>query len=214
MARTQAFDTGAAVRAAREVFWRDGFESAALPALERATGLSRSSIYNTFGSKQGLFERAVASYLDEVVRPRLAPLLADEVDPGALAAYLTGLRAVLADERTTSARHGCLLMSAAGAPIGRDDVVRAAVADYRAELRRAIGRGVDARDPAHGTSPDPADPAPEASGGGRSAAWRGAVADAVSALVLAALALVRIDRGEALRSLDAALVLVDGPVGT
>ncbi|MDN7122140.1 helix-turn-helix transcriptional regulator [Nocardioides sp. ChNu-153] len=203
MARTQAFDTGAAVRAAREVFWRDGFESAALPALERATGLSRSSIYNTFGSKQGLFERAVASYLDEVVRPRLAPLLADEVDPGALAAYLTGLRAVLADERTTSARHGCLLMSAAGAPIGRDDVVRAAVADYRAELRRAVGRGVDARDPA-----------PLTSVGGRSAAWRGAVADAVSALVLAALALVRIDRGEALRSLDAALVLVDGPVGT
>lgn len=38
MSRTQTFDTAEAVRAARAVFWEQGFEGAALPELERATG--------------------------------------------------------------------------------------------------------------------------------------------------------------------------------
>ena len=49
MGRTQTFDTNEVVRAARAVFWEHGYESAALPELEKATGLSRSSIYHAFG---------------------------------------------------------------------------------------------------------------------------------------------------------------------
>ena len=57
MARTQGFERDAVVRAARTVFWRRGFEDTAVPDLEEATGLSRSSIYNAFGSKRGLSMR-------------------------------------------------------------------------------------------------------------------------------------------------------------
>ncbi len=57
MARTQGFDRDVVVRAARTLFWRAGFEGASVPALEEATGLSRSSIYNTFGSKRGTLRR-------------------------------------------------------------------------------------------------------------------------------------------------------------
>ena len=59
MGRPQTFETDEVVRAARGVFWRDGYESASLPDLEQATGLSRSSIYHAFGSKRGLFDAAV-----------------------------------------------------------------------------------------------------------------------------------------------------------
>ncbi|HOZ57111.1 MAG TPA: helix-turn-helix domain-containing protein, partial [Nakamurella multipartita] len=69
MGRTKTFDPGEVVRAARAVFWTRGFESASLPELQEATGLSVSSIYHSFGSKRGLFDAAVASYLDEVARP-------------------------------------------------------------------------------------------------------------------------------------------------
>ena len=116
MGRPQTFETVEVVRAARAVFWHDGYESASLPDLEQATGLSRSSIYHAFGSKRGLFDAVVASYLDEVIRPRLRPLTVVQVEPGALAAYLVGLRAALArpgsrcrpprPPRTTSARRG------------------------------------------------------------------------------------------------------------
>ncbi|WP_153038931.1 TetR/AcrR family transcriptional regulator, partial [Rathayibacter tanaceti] len=125
MGRTQGFDTEQVVRAARAVFWENGFQEAALPDLEAATGLGRSSLYHAFGSKRGLFDAAVQSYLDEVVRPRLAPLVAPSgASPTALEEYFTGLRTALADPRSLSARSGCLLLNAAGAPIARDEAVR------------------------------------------------------------------------------------------
>jgi AcrR family transcriptional regulator len=77
MGRTRAFAEIDVVRAARGVFWNRGYEETSLPDLEAATGLNRSSIYHSFGSKRGLFDAAVESYLDDVVRPRLEPLRAE-----------------------------------------------------------------------------------------------------------------------------------------
>lgn len=74
MGRTRSFAEDEAVHAALGAFWGGGYESTAVPELERVTGLSRSSIYHSFGSKRGLFDAAVTAYLDDVVRPRLAPL--------------------------------------------------------------------------------------------------------------------------------------------
>lgn len=190
MGRTQSFDTDEVVRAARAVFWANGYEGAALPELEKATGLRRSSIYHAFGSKRGLFGAAVTSYLDEVVRPRLAPLATDPVSPAALEDYLTGLRAALLRTETLPGRSGCLLVNSAGAPIGQDDEVARVVADYRAELRAALGNGVRARLPRlTGTEQD-------------------TLADACTGLVVAAFALVRVDPAQAAGSLDTARALI------
>lgn len=190
MGRTQTFDTDQVVRAAREVFWARGYEEAALPELERATGLSRSSIYHAFGSKRGLFGAAVDSYLDEVIRPRLAPLTSPPVPPEALAHYLDGLRAALLRAGTLPATSGCLLVNSAGAPIGHDDEVARAISGYRAELRAAIGNGVRA------ALPD------------RVPAAQDTLADACTGLVVAAFALVRVAPAEAVRALDTAGALL------
>ena len=187
MGRPQTFETVEVVRAARAVFWHDGYESASLPDLEQATGLSRSSIYHAFGSKRGLFDAVVASYLDEVIRPRLRPLTVAQVEPGALAAYLVGLRAALARPGSLLATSGCLLINTAGAPVGRDDAVRDVIAAYRAELRAALGRGVAAH------APDlPSD-------------QRERLTDTLTGLVVAALALTRVDQPGALQLLDTAI---------
>ncbi|MCU1404441.1 MAG: TetR family transcriptional regulator, partial [Glaciihabitans sp.] len=84
MGRVQTFVAADVVRAARTVFWEHGYEGASLPDLETATGLSRSSIYNTFASKRGLFDAAVQSYLDEIIHPRLRPLQAETVGADAV----------------------------------------------------------------------------------------------------------------------------------
>lgn len=192
MGRTQSFDTDEVVRAARAVFWAHGYEAAALPDLEKATGLRRSSLYHAFGSKRGLFGAAVTSYLDEVVRPRLAPLTGDPVAPGALEEYLLGLRAALLRAETLPGKSGCLLVNSAGAPIGQDDEVARIVADYRAELRAALGNGVRARRPQlTDTEQD-------------------TLADACTGLVVAAFALVRVDPAQAAASLDTARALLVG----
>lgn len=190
MGRTQTFDTGEAVRAARAVFWAHGYEATALPDLERATGLSRSSIYHAFGSKRGLFGAAVASYLDEVIRPRLAPLTSAPVAPEALDQYLGGLRAALQRAGSLPATSGCLLVNTAGAPIGQDDEVARLITGYRAELRAAFGNGVRAALP------------------GAAPADQDTLAEACTGLVVAAFVLVRVAQAEALRALDTASALL------
>ena len=191
MGRAQGFETEQAVRAAREVFWRDGYAEASVPALERATGLNRSSIYHAFGSKRGLFDAAVQSYLDEVVRPRLRPLVADDVAPGALVEYLTGLRAALARADEVQGSSGCLLVNTSGSPIAADEAVRRTVADYRAELRAALRRGVVAGRP--DATPADAD----------------RLADVCTALVISAFTLVRVDPPSALHCLDTAVEVLE-----
>lgn len=191
MGRTQMFNTADAVRAARAVFWEEGFEQAALPELERVTGLSRSSIYHAFGSKRGLFDAAVESYLDEVIRPRLAPLTASEVTPTALDTYIASLRSVLLGAGRFPASSGCLLVNAATAPIGRDESVARIIDNYRAELRAALACGVAARLP-H---------LDDESGD--------VFVDTITGLVISALAFVRISPLQAAGFLDAASGMLD-----
>ncbi|GAU65186.1 probable transcriptional regulator [Streptomyces sp. NBRC 110611] len=64
MARPRKFDEGQAVDAAMEAFWVAGYEATSTQDLCDATGLGRSSIYNTFKSKHDLFERALAHYME------------------------------------------------------------------------------------------------------------------------------------------------------
>jgi TetR/AcrR family transcriptional repressor of nem operon len=68
LARPQAFDTDEALHKALKVFWKQGFEAASLPDLMAATGLSKSSLYATFGNKRELFIRAFDRYRADRVR--------------------------------------------------------------------------------------------------------------------------------------------------
>ena len=55
MARPREFDEEQALLAAMQVFWRKGYDGTSIPDLLEATGLSRSSLYETFGDKAALF---------------------------------------------------------------------------------------------------------------------------------------------------------------
>jgi TetR/AcrR family transcriptional repressor of nem operon len=62
MARPRQFDEGRVLDAAMRVFWQRGYQGTSAQDLVNATGLSRSSLYNTYSSKQALFERALEHY--------------------------------------------------------------------------------------------------------------------------------------------------------
>jgi TetR/AcrR family transcriptional repressor of nem operon len=72
MARPRTFDEERALDAAMHTFWEKGYEAASTQDLCDATGLGRSSIYNTFKSKHDLFERALARYIDTMTTAQLA----------------------------------------------------------------------------------------------------------------------------------------------
>lgn len=62
MARPREFDEDEVLQAALRVFWEKGYEGTALTDLLAATGLTKSSLYKAFGSKERLFWRVVERY--------------------------------------------------------------------------------------------------------------------------------------------------------
>ncbi|URV28341.1 TetR/AcrR family transcriptional regulator [Burkholderia gladioli] len=58
------YDERAVIIAAANVFWRSGYVAASLSDLTAATGLSRSSIYQRFGDKDGLFLEALEAHTE------------------------------------------------------------------------------------------------------------------------------------------------------
>lgn len=181
MGRMPAFDRGAVIDAARDVFWQRGYAEAGITELEEATGLTRSSLYNAFGSKRGLFDAVLGAYLDDIVRTRLRPL--GSGDPGALEAYIDEMRAAIAAD-SPRARLGCLLLNAGSSPLASDDAeVRDLVSGYAAEMRVAIRAAVADRRP--DLTSDAVD----------------ALSAVCASLVVAALTLARVDRDAAVATL-------------
>src|SRR5262249_56408458 len=80
MARPKAFDEDEALAAAMDVFWRTGYERASLDVLLQAMGISKQSLYDTFGDKRALYLTALAHYREQT---------------------LTSMRATFASARTT-----------------------------------------------------------------------------------------------------------------
>lgn len=62
--RPREFDDETVLDALVQLFWEQGFEATSMSDIVEASGLSKSSLYNTFGSKDELFERALNRYVD------------------------------------------------------------------------------------------------------------------------------------------------------
>jgi TetR/AcrR family transcriptional repressor of nem operon len=62
MPKKKQFDETEVLVKAREVFSEKGYNGTSMDDLVQATGLSRSSIYDTFGDKHGLFLKSLNQY--------------------------------------------------------------------------------------------------------------------------------------------------------
>lgn len=61
--RPREFDPERVEDAAMRLFWERGFDGVSISDVTAATGVNRRSVYEEFGSKEKLFERAAARYL-------------------------------------------------------------------------------------------------------------------------------------------------------
>ena len=61
--RPAVFDRAIALQAAMKLFWERGYEGTSFDDLISAMGISASSFYNSFGSKEALYCEATQSYL-------------------------------------------------------------------------------------------------------------------------------------------------------
>ena len=128
MARPREFDADTALDRAMEVFWSKGYEATSLDDLCEVTGLSRSSLYATFGSKRNLLLRSVDRYVEQR-NPRIAAILAQPVP--IRDAFATLARQFIDQIVSGTGRRGCFLGNCA-AELQRSD--RAALARVRQGL--------------------------------------------------------------------------------
>jgi AcrR family transcriptional regulator len=151
--RPREFDVDVALEQAMRVFWAQGYEGASLADLTQAMGITRTSLYAAFGSKEELFRRALerysagpAAYGERALEERTAHAVAQ--------AFLRG-----AAETTTQpgAPAGCLGVQGALATGSADRTVRDALAQWRDDAHQRL-RGRFLRAIEEGDLPSDADP--------------------------------------------------------
>jgi TetR/AcrR family transcriptional repressor of nem operon len=65
MARTKDFDENEVLGKAIDIFWHKGYNGTSMQDLVDGLGISRSSLYDTYGDKHTLFIKALESYQNE-----------------------------------------------------------------------------------------------------------------------------------------------------
>ena len=139
--RPPKFDRDAVVGAAIGAFFSKGFDATTLPDLEAATGLDRSSLYNSFGGKRGLYEAAITTYLDVAEGGLFDPLLTGTDD--GFADLLTFFGFLHTGLTASDAIPGCLIVNDMASGADPEAALR-----YRSLLeegmRRALTRAGEA----------------------------------------------------------------------
>ena len=74
MARPREFDEDAVLDAAMQCFWARGYEATSVRNLIEKTGITGASLYNAFGDKRALYERALHHYVEYSVVDRIRRL--------------------------------------------------------------------------------------------------------------------------------------------
>jgi TetR/AcrR family transcriptional regulator, transcriptional repressor for nem operon len=155
--RPQLFERDLALEEAMAVFWRRGFEAASIPELESSTGLNRSSLYNSFGSKRDLFGLALERYARMLAEMVIAPLENGERGLDDVHDFVATVRRLMAGPEASD---GCLLVNSMIEFGGADhDVSRVTERHFtrlRAALEMALARAIAAGELANEPTTDKA----------------------------------------------------------
>ena len=139
--RRPGFDHEEVVSAAMRAFWSKGFTATTLSDLEQATGVDRSTLYNSFDGKDGLYATATAAYVDLVEQELFEPLLSGRDGIADIIEFIDRLSNTF---RSGANPRGCLIINdiASGADHQATDRYLHSLQDgLRTALERAAADG-------------------------------------------------------------------------
>lgn len=144
--RKRAFDADEVLVQAVDIFWEHGFASTSIRQLEDELGLTASSIYNAFGSKNDMLEAAIEKYLVLMDSAVLSELRTAQDPLAGLQEFFHRVSIGVDGEH----RWGCFVVSLLTENAGKDARINAQTnryfdtlrADFDAALRRAHDAGL------------------------------------------------------------------------
>lgn len=139
MPRTKSFDEVETLDKAKEVFWQKGYNGTPPQDILEGTGLSRSSLYDTYGDKRTLFIKALTRYRHTVTAAAIAYLDA-ATDPAlAIRRIFHGAYDAFS---TDQPRKGCLMVNTLNEVAPHDEEVEDIVRENRQALENAYVRAI------------------------------------------------------------------------
>jgi TetR/AcrR family transcriptional repressor of nem operon len=138
--RPREFEVDDVVDSLVDVFWSQGYEATSMSDIVEATGLNKSSLYNSFGSKEQLFQAAVTRYV-ETRQSMLQGVLRH--GEGGIDDIMTFLEFVEQEVAGVFGSRGCLAVNTTTELGNRDESVVAMSAGYRSEIRTSFRAALD-----------------------------------------------------------------------
>ena len=145
MARPKAFDRDEVLKAATGVFWAKGYEASSTDDLLAAMGISRQSLYDTYGGKRALYLEALARYQADSLATRMATLNRPESPLAGVSDFLASVAAESPELRAL----GCMGVNAI-CEFGQSDPDVSASGSANAGLLQATLERVLQKAKAHG----------------------------------------------------------------
>lgn len=141
--RPRAFDEGAVLARAQQLFLERGFEATSYDHVSEAVGLAKPSLYNAFGDKAALFERAIDTYAQGAHDAIIAAFAnANTLSQAGRNVLLTGADVY---SKPGGVSTGCLLVGTALPACAVLDAPRATLTGFIAGLEDALEQSIAAR---------------------------------------------------------------------
>ncbi len=134
--RPTKFDREAVVTAAMGTFWENGVDTTTLTDLEAAAGVVRTTIYNSFDGRDGLYRDAARLYVERTKAEVLGSMLDDTADVDDVDGFLERLGTSMAN---TEIPTGCFIVNDLTSP----SLDQAAAIEYLDALRNGVAAALD-----------------------------------------------------------------------
>lgn len=134
MGRIKTFDRDKAVNTAMLEIWEKGYEACSVKSLSETLGMTRSSFYNAFGSREELFLEVLNVYFEQSPDRRLELI---DSNSQVLRAICEVFKEVC-QVRTADIEHkGCLAVNSVIELVGTDDNIGPVISNA---VQRSLGR--------------------------------------------------------------------------
>jgi TetR/AcrR family transcriptional repressor of nem operon len=139
MARPKSFDREKALIQAMRLFWRKGYTATSIEDLVETLGLSRSSLYGTFGDKRRLFLEALTFYSKRVINGTARTL---NEAPSPLAGIQALFDDLIAAVDNPSGALGCFMVNSIAELVPYDPEVSALATAYSDSLQGLLAKAL------------------------------------------------------------------------